>query len=135
MHVIWSTAERLRVLTKPVRVVLFTHLRKYGEEKGIRILKADGGEEHAHLLLQIHPAQNLSQVLRQLKSESEEWLNGAQLLKTQFSWSDELIAYSVSPGSLQQVIGFIERQDEYHQTRSFESEIEGFLKMDKEGNT
>lgn len=135
MHVIWSTAERLRVLTKPVRVVLFTHLRKYGEEKGIRILKADGAEEHAHLLVQLHPAQNLSQVLRQLKSESEEWLNGAQLLKTQFSWSDELIAYSVSPGSLQQVIGFIERQDEYHQTRSFESEIEGFLKMDKEGNT
>lgn len=135
MHVIWSTAERLRVLTKPVRVVLFTHLRKYGEEKGIRILKADGAEEHAHLLLQLHPAQNLSQVLRQLKSESEEWLNGAQLLKTRFSWSDELIAYSVSPGSLQQVIGFIERQDEYHQTRSFESEIEGFLKMDKEGNT
>lgn len=135
MHVIWSTAERLRVLAKPVRVVLFTHLRKYGEEKGIRILKADGAEEHAHLLLQLHPAQNLSQVLRQLKSESEEWLNGAQLLKTQFSWSDELIAYSVSPGSLQQVIGFIERQDEYHQTRSFESEIEGFLKMDKEGNT
>jgi len=135
VHVIWSTAERLRVLTKPVRVVLFTHLRKYGEEKGIRILKADGAEEHAHLLVQLHPAQNLSQVLRQLKSESEEWLNGAQLLKTQFSWSDELIAYSVSPGSLQQVIGFIERQDEYHQTRSFESEIEGFLKMDKEGNT
>ena len=135
MHVIWSTAERLRFLTKPVRVVLFTHLRKYGEEKGIRILKADGAEEHAHLLVQLHPAQNLSQVLRQLKSESEEWLNGAQLLKTQFSWSDELIAYSVSPGSLQQVIGFIERQDEYHQTRSFESEIEGFLKMDKEGNT
>jgi hypothetical protein len=36
---------------------------------------------------------------------------------------------------LQQVIGFVERQDEYHKSRSFESEIEGFLKMDKEGNT
>jgi len=135
VHVILSTAERSRILTKPVRVVFFTHLRKYGEEKGIRILKADGAEEHAHLLLQLHPAQNLSQVLRQLKSESEEWLNSTQLLKTQFSWSDELIAYSVSPGSLQQVIGFVERQDEYHKSRSFESEIEGFLKMDKEGNT
>jgi REP element-mobilizing transposase RayT len=135
VHVIWSTAERVKVLTKPVRVVLFTHLKQYGEEKGIRILKVDGAAEHAHLLLQLHPAQNLSQVLRQLKAESEEWLNSAQLLKDPFKWSDELIAYSVSPGSLQQVIGFIDRQDEYHQTRTFEAEIEGFLKMDKEGTT
>ncbi len=135
VHVIWSVAERARLLTKPVRVVLFTHLRKYGEERGIRILKVDGADEHAHILLQLHPAQNLSQVLRQLKSESEEWLNSAQLLKMPFSWSDELIAYSVSPGSLQQVMGFIERQEEYHLSKSFESEIEVFLKMDKSENT
>lgn len=135
VHAIWSTAERAKVLSKPVRVVLFTHLRKYGEEKGIRILKVDGAEDHAHLLIQLHPAQNLSQVLRLLKSESEEWLNGAQLLKTEFSWSDDLLAYSVSPGALNQVLGFIERQEEYHQSKSFEAEIEGFLKMDKEGNT
>jgi putative transposase len=135
VHVIWSVAERARLLTKPVRVVLFTHLRKYGEERGIRILKVDGADEHAHILLQLHPAQNLSQVLRQLKSESEEWLNSAQLLKMPFSWSDELIAYSVSPGSLQQVMGFIDRQEEYHLSKSFESEIEVFLKMDKSENT
>jgi hypothetical protein len=52
-----------------------------------------------------------------------------------FSWSDELIAYSVSPGSLQQVMGFIDRQEEYHLAKSFESEIEVFLKMDKSENT
>jgi putative transposase len=135
VHVIWSVAEREKLLTKPVRVVLYTHLRKYGEDRGIRILKVDGADEHAHILLQLHPAQNLSQVMRQLKSESEEWLNGAQLLKKKFSWSDELIAYSVSPGSLQQVISFIDRQDEYHLTKSFEAEIEIFLKMDKSENT
>lgn len=135
VHVIWSVAEREKLLTKPVRVVLYTHLRKYGEDRGIRILKVDGADEHAHILLQLHPAQNLSQVMRQLKSESEEWLNGAQLLKKNFSWSDELIAYSVSPGSLQQVISFIDRQDEYHLTKSFEAEIEIFLKMDKSENT
>jgi putative transposase len=132
VHAIWSTAERNKWLTKPVRVVLFTHLKKVAEEKGIRLLQVDGGEEHAHLLLQLHPAQNLSQVIRQLKAESEEWLNAAQLLKEPFAWSEELIAYSVSPGSLQQVQSFIERQDEYHRSKSFESEIEVFQKPEKE---
>lgn len=132
VHAIWSTAERKKWLTKPVRVVLFTHLKKAAEEKGIKLMQVDGGEEHAHLLLQLHPAQNLSQVIRQLKAESEEWLNAAQLLKEPFAWSEELIAYSVSPGSLQQVQSFIERQDEYHKAKSFESEIEVFQKPEKE---
>lgn len=132
VHAIWSTAERKKWLTKPVRVVLFTHLKKAAEEKGIKLMQVDGGEEHAHLLLQLHPAQNLSQVIRQLKAESEDWLNAAQLLKEPFAWSEELIAYSVSPGSLQQVQSFIERQDEYHKAKSFESEIEVFQKPEKE---
>lgn len=134
VHAIWTTKERVKVLTKPARVVLFTHLKKSAEEKGIRILKADGGEEHAHLLLQLHPAQNLSQVMRQLKSETEEWINAAQLTRDPFLWSEELIAYSVSPGSLQQVISFIDRQDDYHKTRTFEMEIEVFTKSDPEKN-
>ncbi len=132
IHIILSTHERKKWLTKPVRVVLFAHLKKNGEERGIKIIKVDGGEEHAHILLQLHPAQNLSQVVRQLKSESEDWLNGTQLIHEPFSWSDELIAYSVSPGALPQVVSFIEKQEEYHHSRSFESEIEVFNKTDKE---
>jgi REP element-mobilizing transposase RayT len=132
VHAIWSTTERKKCMTKPVRVVLFTHLKKVAEEKGIKLMQVDGGEEHAHLLLQLHPAQNLSQIMRLLKAESEEWLNTAQLLKGPFSWSEELIAYSVSPGNLQQVQSFIDRQDEYHRTKTFESEIEVFQKPEKE---
>lgn len=132
IHMIWSTLERQKRLSKPVRVVLFAHIKKNAEEKGIKVVKVDGGEEHVHVLVQLHPAQNLSQVARQLKSESEEWLNGTQLLQDSFAWSEELIAYSVSPGALQQVTAFIERQEEYHQSRTFASEIEVFGKTEKE---
>jgi hypothetical protein len=63
-----------------------------------------------------------------LRLDSEEWLNGTQLLKGNFEWSDEIIAYSVSPASLKPVQDFIEKQEEYHQTRTFETEIEVFMK-------
>ena len=132
MHAIWSTLERKPWLNKPVRVVLFAHLKKTAAEKGIRLIEVDGSEEHVHLLIHLHPAQNLSQVVRQLKAESEDWLNGTQLIKDVFNWSEELIAYTVSPGSLQQVSTFIQRQEEYHQSKSFESEIEVFVRSDKE---
>lgn len=132
IHTIFSTESRNPWLRKPVRVVLFAHLKKIAEEKGIRVLEVEGGEEHVHLLIQLHPAQNLSQVMRQLRSESEDWLNGTQLIKDDFKWSEELIAYTVSPGSLQQVSLFIQRQEEYHQSKTFDAEIEVFLRSGKE---
>ncbi len=132
VHIIWSTSNRNRFLTKPVRVVLFSHMKKVAEEKGIHVIEVNGVEDHMHLLLQMHPAQNLSQVMRLLRAESTEWLNDTQLVKQEFSWSEEIIAYSVSPGSLQQVANFIERQEEYHLNKSFESEIEVFQKNDKQ---
>lgn len=131
VHIIWSTQDRQKILSKPVRVVLYAHLKKMAEEKGIHLHAINGVEDHMHLLLQLHPAQNLSQVMRLLRSETTDWLNGTQLLKVEFAWSDEIIAYSVSPGSLLQVTSFIDRQEEYHETKTFESEIEIFLKSDK----
>ena len=131
VHIIWSTRDRQQVLKKPVRVVLNAHLKKYAEDKGIHLMEVNGWSDHIHLLLQLHPAQNLSQVMRMLRSESAEWLNGTQLLQSEFDWSDETIAYSVSPGSLPQVVSFIERQEDYHVSKTFESEIEVFIKTEK----
>ena len=131
MHIIWSTLDKQRILSKPVRVVLYAHLKKMAEEKGIHLLTVNGVEDHIHLLVQLHPAQNLSQVMRLLRSETTDWLNGIQLLKVEFAWSEEIIAYSVSPGSLSQVASFIDRQEDYHETKTFESEIEIFLKSEK----
>ena len=131
VHVIWSTRDREQLLKKPVRVILNAHLKKYAEDKGIHLMEVNGWLDHIHFLIQLHAAQNLSQVMRMLRSESAEWLNGTQLLQSEFDWSDEIIAYSVSPGALPQVVSFIDRQEEYHLTKTFESEIEVFVKTEK----
>ena len=53
VHVIWSVHRREPLLSKPVRRVLFAHLQKEGEEKGIRITAMGGVEDHVHCLLQL----------------------------------------------------------------------------------
>jgi putative transposase len=131
VHVIWSTKGREQLLVRPIRFVFYAQLKKLAEEKGVKLLEVNGGADHIHLLLQLHPAQNLSQVMRILRVDSVDWLNGTQLLKGEFEWSDEMIAYSVSPGSLKPVADFIKNQEEYHQTRTFETEIEVFMKGSK----
>jgi REP element-mobilizing transposase RayT len=89
----------------------------------------NGSTDHVHVLLHLHPAQNLAQVVRQLKAESAEWLNATQLIAAGMDWEDDYAAYSVSPSAVKQVSEYLERQDEYHKTKSLDAELEVFDKV------
>jgi putative transposase len=126
VHVIWTVRGREALLTRPVRRVLLAHLQKEGGEKGLRVLAAGGADDHIHCLLQLMPVQNLAQVTRTLRVLSADWLNEAKLLATEFAWEEEYFAYSVSPSGVKQVVDFIGKQEEYHQTKTLDHELERF---------
>jgi len=126
VHVIWCVRGREALLNKPVRRVLFAHLQKEGEEKGMTIVAAGGVEDHVHCLLQLMPSQNLLQVLKHIRTTMAEWLNENRLLSATVEWEAEYYAYSVSPSGVQQVVEFIGKQEEYHKTKTLDNELEIF---------
>lgn len=126
VHAIWSVARREAVLTRPVRKVLFTHMQRDAEEKGMKIVAAGGVEDHVHCLLRLMPSQNLSQVVGYVRRSSSAWLNDNKLLAAPFDWEEEYAAYSVSPSGVQQVVDYIGKQEEVHRSKSLENELEIF---------
>ena len=131
VHVIWSVRRREPLLSKPVRRVLFAHLQKEGEEKGIRITAMGGVEDHVHCLLQLLPSQNLLQVLRTVRTSAAAWINESKFLTLsgEFEWDEEYWAASVSPSGVKQVVEYIGKQEEHHKTKTLESELEIFDKF------
>jgi putative transposase len=125
-HVIWSVRGREALLSKAVRRVLFVHMQRESAEKGIRIVAIDGPDDHVHCLLQLMPSQNLSQVMKSIRSSSMAWLNETRLLNVEFAWEEDYYAYSVSPSGVKQVIEFIGKQEEYHKSKTLENELEIF---------
>jgi REP element-mobilizing transposase RayT len=128
-HVIWSVRGREALLSKAVRRVLFAHMSREGAEKGIRIAAIDGADDHVHCLLQLMPSQNLLQVVKSIRTSSMAWLNETRLLNVEFAWEEDYYAYSVSPSGVKQVIDFIGKQEEYHKTKTLDSELEIFDKF------
>lgn len=124
VHVIWCVNRREALLSKPVRRVLFTHLQKEGEERGIRIVTVGGVEDHVHCLLQLLPSQNLLQVLKSIRTSSAAWINENKLLTAEFEWEEGYAAYSVSPSGVKQVVEYIGKQEEYHKSKTLDSELE-----------
>ncbi|HEY4207314.1 MAG TPA: IS200/IS605 family transposase [Puia sp.] len=129
VHAICTVRGREKLLAKPVRKVLFTHLQKEGEEKGLRVIAVNGMEDHMHLLIQLMPAQNLAQVVRSIKAASADWLNETKLLSSPFEWDENYFALSVSPSGVKQVKDFIDRQEEHHKAKSLDAELEAFVRL------
>mgnify|MGYP001209319015 CR=1 FL=1 len=126
IHVIWQVKNRDLLLTKPVRTVLFAHIKKHGEENGIRMLAVNGVEDHVHALLQLHAAQNLAQVMKSIRTNAADWINEGRFLQGHFEWQDDYAAYTVSPSNVKQVIDYINKQEEHHKTKTLDSELEVF---------
>ena len=129
IHVIWTVRQRQPLLAKPIRKVLFTSMQRQASERGIRIIGVNGVEDHVHCLLQLHPAQNLLQVVKSIKSESSQWINENKIVPADFEWEDEYTAYSVSPSAVSQTIDYINKQEEHHKTKTLEKELEVFEKL------
>ena len=124
VHVIWSVDRRQPLLSKPVRRVLFAHMQKDGEEKGLKIVAVGGVEDHVHCLVQLMPSQNLLQVVKSIRAASSHWLNETKLLDAGFEWEEGYAAYSVSPSGVAAVVEYIGKQEEYHRSKTLESELE-----------
>jgi putative transposase len=128
VHVIWSTKGRQPLLKRTLRKVLGAHMLKMSEAAGISVLAAEGHDDHLHLLVRLHAVQNLLQVVRQLQSGSADWLRGTQMAPADFAWEEGFMAYSVSPSALKQVQDFLDNQEQYHQGKTLEQELELFEK-------
>jgi putative transposase len=129
VHAIWSVARREALLTKPVRKVLYIHLQKESEERGIRVMAVGGVEDHIHCLVQLMASQNLAQVIRSIRAGTADWLNDNKLLGSPFEWDESYMAYSVSPSGVRQVMDYIDKQEEVHRAKTLENELEIFDKF------
>ena len=126
VHVLWAVNRREALLSKPLRRVLFPHMQKDGEARGLKIIAVGGAEDHIHCLVQLMPSQNLVQVVRSIRTESSRWLNENKLLAGVFEWEEGYAAYSVSPSGVKQVVEYIGKQEEYHRSKNLGDELEIF---------
>ena len=129
VHIIFVVNKQEAVLKKPILNLLLVHIKKIAEEKFLKIININGVPNHLHCLLQLHPTQSLSYAVKILKEESAKWLNENKILENNFEWSDGYGAFSVSPSGVKQVSEYINKQEEHHKTKTLESELEVFEKI------
>ena len=128
VHCVWSTKNREKILTKPLRKKMFAHVKENCIKKEITLLEINGHSDHVHLLLDLHPTMSLAEVVNLVKGESSHWINENKLVLGHFNWQKRYSAFSVSPSVVEKVVNYIRNQEKHHQKLSYLEEIKKFYK-------
>lgn len=91
-------------------------------------LAVNGMPDHVHILVGLRPSMRISDLVRDIKNNSTNFINERDWLKDHFSWQEGYGAFSYSQSQFGNVIEYIKNQKQHHQKRTFRQEYLAFLK-------
>ena len=128
IHLIWSTSRRERVLHGEIAVRVSNYIAAIAESNGIYMRAIHVNSDHVHSLIDVPPTRSVDDVAKLLEGSSSRWINASGSLMGHFRWARGYGAFSVSASVLDDVIAYIEGQDEHHRVRTFAEEYEAFAR-------
>ena len=106
---------------------LYKYITGIITNKGQKLIAINGMPDHIHILIGIKPSCCLSDLVREIKTSSNEFINVKKFSKLKFEWQEGYGAFSYSHSALNNVIAYIQKQKEHHKRKSFREEYEDFL--------
>ena len=109
-----------------------TDLHKYisgiikGKEQNSIIV--NGMSDHEHAFIGQKPATAISDLVRDVKNNSSNFINDHKFVRGKFAWQEGYGAFSYSHSHIGRVYDYIFNQEKHHKKKTFKEEYIGFLK-------
>lgn len=103
-----------------------TDLHKYMsgiiKGKGQKSIIVNGMPDHIHAFVGLKPNMSISDLVRDVKNNSSNFINDHKFVKRKFSWQDGYGAFSYSHSHMDNVYKYILNQDTHHKKKTFRQE-------------
>ncbi len=106
---------------------LYKYITGVIQNKGQKMLQINGMPDHIHFLIGMKPSCCLSDLVREVKKSSTDFISDSAFIKSKFQWQEGFGAFSYNHSSLNDVVGYIQLQKEHHRTLSFQEEYISIL--------
>ena len=94
-------------------------------------ISVGGSDNHVHLLGTIEKTIAVADFMRIIKADSSRWIHTHIQSLRDFSWQEGYAAFTVSPGSIDEVKQYIEEQAVHHRTQNYQEELLAFFQRNQ----
>ena len=78
--------------------------------------------DHAHLLVGLNPVWSVSDLTRDIKAGSSQFITDKKWVRGKFSWQEGYGAFSYSRSQIDKAIRYINNQEQHHNKKTFREE-------------
>jgi putative transposase len=127
IQVVFAVKGRENLLQKPWRDEVFKYMSGIIMEKNQKPVIVNGVEDHVHLFIGLKPSMCLSDLVRDVKNNTTNFINDKKLTKKKFFWQEGFGAFSYSHSHIDNVYKYILNQEEHHRKQTFKAEYLEYL--------
>ena len=128
IQVVFAVNGRTNLLQKPWRDEVFKYMSGIVKGKNQKPIIVNGVANHVHLFVGLKPSMSLSDLIRDVKNNSTNFINEQNFVRGKFSWQEGFGSFSYSHSQIEQVYQYILKQEEHHHKMTFKEEYLDFLK-------
>jgi len=128
IQVIFAVKNRDNLICENWKSELFKYISGIIKAKGHKPIIVNGVADHIHILIGLRPLMAISDLVRDIKNNSTNFINEKKFVRGKFFWQEGYGAFSYSHSQLEVVYKYILNQDNHHKRKTFKEEYFEFLK-------
>jgi putative transposase len=128
VQIVFSPKGRQNLINEQIKNNVYGYITGIIKNKNQKLLIINGMPDHVHIFLGFSPELSISDLVRDIKSNSTEYINKEKLIPGKFSWQSGYGAFTYSKSQVEKVVNYIQRQEEHHRKKTFKEEYLELLK-------
>ena len=128
IQIVFAVAGRECLLRRENKEELHKYITGILRNNGQKLIEINSMPDHVHILIGLKPSMALSDLVKDIESESSGFINEKKWVRGRFNWQEGYGAFSYSHSHLDAVIRYIRNQEKHHSAKSFRDEYMTLLR-------
>jgi len=128
VQIVFTVKGRENLISKANREELHKYIAGIISARDQKLLAVFCMPDHVHILVSLKPSIAISDLVRDIKAGTSNFIREQNWIKGKFSWQEGFGAFSYSKSHLNNVINYVLNQEEHHKKKTFKDEYLNFLK-------
>jgi putative transposase len=127
LQFVFAVQGRKSLIQKENKEELHKYITALVQARKIKMLAIHCMPEHTHLFVGFRPSVLISDFVKEIKVESNEFISSKKWAKGNFNWQEGYGVFSYGHSQIDRVCKYILNQETHHKKKTFKQEYHEFL--------